>query len=71
MGDEIIMTQTTANFILGAVAVLWPMLITALDRAYGRGEMKGKLNQIERDLSEIRGMFTLTIKSNDGTKDGR
>ena len=59
------MSQSTANLIIAAIAVLWPMLITALDRAYGRGEMKGKLNQIERDLSEIRGMFTLTIKSSD------
>lgn len=46
--------------VIAAIAVIWPVLLTALDRAYGRGEMKGKLDRIERDVSELRGMFTLT-----------
>lgn len=54
------MTQSGINEIITAVAILWPILITALDRAYGRGETNQRLTQIERDLSEIRGMFTLT-----------
>lgn len=54
------MSQDTLNVIIAAVAVVWPILITTIDRAYGRGEMKGKLDRIERDVSELRGMFVLT-----------
>lgn len=54
------MNQSPLNIIIAAVAVVWPILITTIDRAYGRGEMRGKLNQIERDVSELRGMFVLT-----------
>lgn len=54
------MNQSILNIIIAAVAVVWPILITTIDRAYGHGEMRGKLNQIERDVSELRGMFVLT-----------
>lgn len=54
------MNQGILNIIIAVVAVVWPILLTTMDRAYGRGEMKGKLNQIERDVSELRGMFILT-----------
>lgn len=54
------MNQQTLNIVIATVAVLWPILLTAMDRAYGRGQMEVKLSQIERDVSELRGMFILT-----------
>lgn len=54
------MTQSTANVVIGLIAVLWPILVTALDRAYGHGKTDERLKNIEKDVKEIRDLFVLT-----------
>lgn len=50
------------HIMLTVLAVLWPILVVSLDRAYGRGRTDERLKNIENDLKELRDTFILQPK---------
>lgn len=57
------MNPSTAELVIGVIAILWPILITAADRAYGHGKTDERLKNIEQDVKELRDLFVLTPRS--------
>jgi hypothetical protein len=55
-----LVNQDAINTLIAIVAVVWPILVTALDRAYGNGKADERLKHIEEDVREIRSLFVLT-----------
>lgn len=54
------MSQSDFNLVLMALAVIWPILVRAMDRSKNNGSLDEKIARIERDVAEIRAMFVLT-----------
>jgi hypothetical protein len=59
------MSQTTIDLIIAGITVVVSVVTSAFVAGTRFGEMKGDMKSLQKDISEIKGMFVLRLRDHD------